>query len=167
MTVGTNRGRGFKSALLGGVLALTMSAAPTASGQEIDHDDHFRHHGEAVRAELIAKTPDAYYGKTILVKGSIDDMKGAGVFELEDDDMAIPGSAYMAERGDLIVVVPAALRASLAGLKLEDGKKVKIVGEVRKITITEVSDLGDLDDDIDIDIERKPVMIAHAIAIDD
>jgi hypothetical protein len=163
----TNRGRGFKSALLGGAMALAMSVAPMASAQDIDRDEHFGHHGEAIRAELIAKTPDVYYGKTVLVEGSIDDMLGVGVFELEDDDMAIPGSAYMAERGDLIVVVPEPLRASLASLKLEDGMKVKVVGEVRKITITEVDDLGELDDDIDVDIERMPVMVATAIMIDD
>jgi hypothetical protein len=149
-------------------LAVALGLAPMASAQQMIDKSIFTKHGDAIRPTLIAQTPNVYEGKVVYVEGDVDDIIGPNVFTLDDEEVTTISRSHDPNDGkDLIVVVPATIRNEIAMLGLKEGSELKVVGEVRRVTVAEVDDLGDMDDDVDVDLENRTVLVAQAIALDD
>jgi hypothetical protein len=147
----------------GAILAVVLGIAPLAAAQD---DAIFSKYGDSLRPNIVAQSPDIYFGKTVLVEGGIDDVYGPHVFSLDDAKSQVQEQTSRNEEPDLIVVIPEEIRAQVGAMAFKEGTEVKVVGEIRKATIAEIDDLGDLDDDVDIDVEVKAVLVAKAVKID-
>ena len=152
-------------AWLGAVLTLVLGVGPFAAAQDMD-DGVFSRHGDALRPNLVAQSPDVYFGKTVLVEGGIDDIHGPNVFTLEDAVSSVQAQTARNVDPDLVVVIPKAIRTQVGALALKEGAKVKVVGDIHKATVAEIDDLGELDEPVDIDVEVKAVLVAKAIKVD-
>ncbi len=147
--------------------AMILCMAPGTKAQ--DYADAFSRHGDPIEATAVTRAPEIYMNKTVFVKGTVDDVYRPNVFTLDQPDAALTHGINGPGHKDLIVVVPAAVHAMLGAMGVEEGTKLHIVGEIRNVTVAEIDDLSDLDDpddDVDIDIDNKVVMIATAVRID-
>lgn len=107
--------------------------------------------------EDLTKNPEAYYGKPLAIEGELEDLKGYGVFEL-DEEQAFGGE-------DLIVVQPK------PRIKLNKEQTAIIYGKLRPFIAVELErdyDLGwDLSvrQEIEAEYSQKPVLVADKIQL--
>lgn len=148
------------------IAAMVLCMAPAPSRAQ-DYRDVFTRHGDPIEATAVTRAPETYMNKTVFVKGTVDDVYRPNVFTLDQPDAALTQGVNGPGHRDLVVVVPAEVHALLGAMGVEEGSKIEVVGDIREVTIVEVKDLADIDDDIDIDLEHKTVMVAQAVRIDD
>jgi len=99
----------------------------------------------------ITENPSQYYGKRLAVSGEVEDVVGPTAFTLDEDELF--GAS------DLLVVTQKTQKAAT------DGETVAVTGVLRPFVVSEVErdfDL-DLDPELQVEYEDKPVFIADAI----
>ena len=110
--------------------------------------------GMRVKLDEIEDNPQKYIGKTISVDAEIEEVFGPRIFTIDE-----PNWGDLA--GEILVYVP----TTLAALVKEDDR-VTITGTVKPFVRADVERewgwLG-LDSDIEVDIAKKPVLVANRI----
>ncbi|GAB4549469.1 MAG: hypothetical protein Tsb0014_44150 [Pleurocapsa sp.] len=107
--------------------------------------------------EDLTRSPEAYYGKPLAVKGELEDIKSYGVFEL-DEEQVFGGE-------DLVVVQPK------PRIKLAEEQTAIVYGTLRPFIIVELERDYDLEWDLSIrkeieaEYSQKPVLVADKIQL--
>ncbi len=110
----------------------------------------------------ITANPAAYVGKTVTVKGEVEDLRGPQAFTLDGDGIA--GGELLVVGKDPFPVVPG--RTADAYLVRDD--EVQVTGTVRMFVATEIErEIGwDLDPQLEIEFQgQKPVLIANSLNV--
>lgn len=99
----------------------------------------------------ITENPSRYYGQQLAVTGEVEQIANPTSFTLDEDELF--GSS------DLLVLTQTPQTAA------EDGKTVAVTGVLRPFVISEIErdfDL-DLDPELQVEYDNKPVLIADAV----
>lgn len=106
----------------------------------------------------IAGNPDQYMGQQVVIEGSIDRIFSATVFTLDEDALLAAGID-----NDLLIVAENANAFALDDGWLDD--QVQVTGTVRLFVLAEVERefVLDLDDELVVDFEGRPAIIATQV----
>jgi len=99
----------------------------------------------------ITKNPSQYYGKRLAVTGEVEEIIGPTAFKLDEDELF--GAS------DLLVLTQKAQKAAT------DRETVAVTGVLRPFVVSDIErdfDL-DLDPELQVEYENKPVFIADAV----
>lgn len=108
----------------------------------------------------IADNPQAYVGRLVSVRGEVEEVIGATAFSL-DEDALLEGGVD----NDILVIsspdVPPIVQEGI------ESKTVQVFGTVRMLVTSEVErEFGfDLDDELVVDFEGRPVIIASSVQV--
>jgi len=100
----------------------------------------------------LAEQPDRFIGKTVRVRGDIEEVLGAHAFTLDEDSLSATE--------DVLVMVPQ------PAANLGDTAQVTVTGEVMRFVRAQFErdyDGFDLDPELAIRYERRPVIVAESI----
>lgn len=109
--------------------------------------------------EEVEEEPGRFYGRTVTLSGEIENVRSNTAFELEGDDWLFDD--------ELLVLTKSPVR--LGGDDLEN-MDVIVTGKIVRMVVADVErELGlDLDPQIEMEFEKKPVLIAQSIrAVDE
>jgi hypothetical protein len=154
------------AALLGGLSALALLACerdrvtpePAASGTVAS--PNVNQPGAGVQppttgVEAIKDAPSRFYGKTVRLAGSLDEVYGDRAFELEGTGWAF--------NDNITVLTKTPVR--IGGSPLAKGEEVVVTGTVRPFTVTEIErEIGwDVGSEVEIRLKQRPVIVAESI----
>jgi hypothetical protein len=110
----------------------------------------------------ILDNPTQYYGQQVTVRGEIQDVYTSRVFKISDQTIG----------QELLIITPKPLsqrQVDEAEDLLEDNADVRATGTIRQLVLSEVeSELSlDLDEQIEVEFENKPVLIANSLTFSD
>lgn len=111
--------------------------------------------GAGVHVADVTKSPNDFLGRTVTVRGDVEDVLGPRAFILEDEG---PGSAML---------VVSTADAKVAPQQLADASDIRIVGEVRQFDAAKMqADVGVPATDERLKAVRdKPVLYAFAVLV--
>lgn len=105
--------------------------------------------------DTIKESPERFYGKTVHVSASVDEIYGDRAFELEGTGWAFDDN----------ITVLTKVPVRVAGAPLAKGDQVIVTGVVRPFVVANVErDIGwDISPEVEIKLTRRPVLIAESI----
>jgi hypothetical protein len=133
-------------------MAVTLVAAPVAAraGDKAG----------MISASKLAKHASEYYGKPVTVKAKVDDLFGANMFTLDEDNLF--------EGPDVLVIVPGGLTPVVKD------QKVVVTGEVRAYVEPDLDrDFAFFEDgkiikkNTKVDWKTRPVVVARSVRTED
>jgi hypothetical protein len=126
-------------------------AAKASQAKEKDKDKE-RTNPVSAGVDDLAEQPDRFIGKTVRVRGDIEEVLGAHAFTLDEDSLSATE--------DVLVMVPQ------PAANLGDTAQVTVTGEVIRFVRAQFErdyDGFDLDPDLAVRYERRPVIVAESI----
>jgi hypothetical protein len=134
--------------------AAWLAALPLAACQERG-EAGTRPPSDAASTDQIKESPAGFYGKSVQVSGTVDQLYDRRAFELEGTGWAFDDNITVLTQSPV----------ELTSGPLVDDDEVIVTGTVRPFVTAEVErDLGwDLDRDLEIKLERRPVIVAQTI----
>ncbi|MGC9502393.1 hypothetical protein [Baaleninema sp.] len=113
--------------------------------------------------EDVAENPEKYVGRTISLRGEIEDTRSPYIFELEED-----GGLIEPFNDDQVLVVG----DDISQVPVEEGEEVRITGQVREFSIVDIDREYDFDfddfairEELEYEYEGRPVVYADSIQI--
>lgn len=109
----------------------------------------------APTVEDVSDEPAQYYGERLTVTGEVDEVYGPRGFVLEGSGGIFDDEIPVLTRSDVRV----------GGVPLEDDDEVIVTGTVRRFVVTDIErEVGwDLDQEIEVAMRDKPVLVAESI----
>jgi hypothetical protein len=135
----------FVSALVVGCAGNTREETGAAAAQSVDE---------------VTDQPEDFIGRSVTVRGEMDDVRGLRAFTLEDHDWVFPE--------ELLAVAPKQPAGTVGGLDSLEDKQVTVRGTIRKLVVADVErefDL-DLDPEFELEFRDRPILIAGQITPD-
>lgn len=146
---------------------LNLTAIEQKYGLKLDRDLYARYESKPViiaqslilspDPEDLTNNPEVYYGKSLVIKGELEDLTPYGIFEL-DETQVFGGE-------DLLVVQPN------PRIELNEEKKALVYGRLRPFIVVELErdyDLGwdlSIEKEIEVEYEQKAIFVAEKIQI--
>ncbi|WP_017660429.1 hypothetical protein [Baaleninema simplex] len=113
--------------------------------------------------EDLAENPGKYVGRTVSLTGEIEETRSPYIFELEED-----GGVVELFNDDSVLVVS----NDISQAPIEEGREVRITGQVREFSIVEIERDYDFDfddlairEELEYEYEGRPVVYADSIQI--
>jgi hemin uptake protein HemP len=134
----------------------TPEAEMTESGDDMAMTDETMAVESNVTTEDLSENLDAYLGQTVSVREEVEELVGDYAFMLDDDQLF---------GGEEILIINAS--GQPVNLVEGDDTDVQVTGEVRELILADLEqDYGfDLDDELFVDYEDQPVIVAQSIAL--
>ena len=107
---------------------------------------------EGATIEAIEQDPQKWYGKTVTVKGEVDDLYNQRSFELESDELW---------DDDVFVVMRSDMQ------ELVEDAEVQVTGTVKQFVVADIErEIGwDLNPELEAEYRDKPVVIAESVTV--
>lgn len=133
------------SALVVGCAGNTSEETGAATAQPVDE---------------VTDNPEDFIGRSVTVRGEMDDVRGLRAFTLEDHDWVFPE--------ELLVIAPHQPAGAVSGLDTLEDREVTVRGTVRKLVVTDLEREFDfdLDPEFEVEFRDRPILIAEEITPD-
>lgn len=136
------------------LLGIALGAGCAANGREETGA------ADARTVDTVTDRPEDFIGRTVTIRGEMDDVRGPRAFTLGDHDWILGE--------ELLVVAPKQPAGAVWDLKALDDRPVTVTGTVRKLVVAEVEREFDfdLDPEFEIQFRDRPILIADNITPD-